>query len=162
REDLIDEVVALVRSTVAAMPPGVGVSHHVAAQGWRDPCLLEHLARGCFDEVVLVAAPRRRRDRRPAAAAAAAGGVGLLLRGPGAATAAPGGHDGRAGAQLSSGVPEQNAVLELSGGERLSYATLGAPEGPLVVVLDGPGSRGLARAAGPVAARLGIRLAAPD
>jgi pimeloyl-ACP methyl ester carboxylesterase len=57
---------------------------------------------------------------------------------------------------------EHEEVLGLPGGRRLSYATYGAPAGPLVVVLDGPGSRGLARAAAPVAAELGIRLAAPD
>lgn len=58
--------------------------------------------------------------------------------------------------------PERDAILELHDGRRLSYAALGADAGPLVVVLDGPGSRGLARAAAPVAASLGIRLVAPD
>jgi len=58
--------------------------------------------------------------------------------------------------------PERDHELALPGGRRLSYAMLGAPAGPLVVVLDGPGSRGLARAAAPVAASLGIRLVAPD
>ncbi|HEU4701156.1 MAG TPA: hypothetical protein VFS37_01645, partial [Conexibacter sp.] len=38
----------------------------------------------------------------------------------------------------------------------------GDDDRPLVVVLDGPGSRGLARAAAPIAASLGVRLAAPD
>ena len=57
---------------------------------------------------------------------------------------------------------EHDAELELPDGRRLSYATFGAPEGPLVVVLDGPGSRGLARAAAAAAARLGVRLVAPD
>lgn len=38
----------------------------------------------------------------------------------------------------------------------------GDGDGPLVVVLDGPGSRGLAQAAAPIAADLGIRLVAPD
>ena len=42
------------------------------------------------------------------------------------------------------------------------YTNLGAPAGPLVVVLDGPASRGLAHAAAASAARLGIRLVAPD
>jgi pimeloyl-ACP methyl ester carboxylesterase len=68
--------------------------------------------------------------------------------------------------QLMTSTPtpteERNGELELSGGRRLSYATLGAPAGPLVVVLDGPGSRGLARAAAPIAAEIGLRLVAPD
>ena len=54
------------------------------------------------------------------------------------------------------------ALLELPDGRKLGYATYGADAGPLVVVLDGPASRGLARAAAPVAAALGIRLVAPD
>jgi pimeloyl-ACP methyl ester carboxylesterase len=58
--------------------------------------------------------------------------------------------------------PERDAELELPDGRRLSYATFGDPGGPLVVVLDGPGSRGLARAAAPSAAELGLRLVAPD
>ena len=57
---------------------------------------------------------------------------------------------------------EQDAELELPGGRRLSYATFGAGDGPLVVVLDGPGSRGLARACAAAAADLGLRLVAPD
>jgi pimeloyl-ACP methyl ester carboxylesterase len=57
---------------------------------------------------------------------------------------------------------ERDAVLDLPDGRRLSYALLGAASGPLVVVLDGPGSRGVARAAAPVAAALGLRLVAPD
>ena len=52
--------------------------------------------------------------------------------------------------------------VDLPRGRRLAYTTYGALEGPLVVVLDGPCSRGLARAAGPAAAELGIRLVAPD
>lgn len=59
-------------------------------------------------------------------------------------------------------VTEREAQLALPDGRTLSYATYGAPAGPLVVVLDGPGSRGLARAAAPIAATLGLRLAAPD
>ncbi len=58
--------------------------------------------------------------------------------------------------------PEREAELELPDGRRLSYATLGARHGPLVVVLDGPGSRGLARAASASALQLGLRLVAPD
>jgi pimeloyl-ACP methyl ester carboxylesterase len=59
---------------------------------------------------------------------------------------------------------EREAVLALPDGRSLSYATYGSAsdDAPLVVVLDGPGSRGLARAAAPIAATLGVRLAAPD
>jgi pimeloyl-ACP methyl ester carboxylesterase len=52
--------------------------------------------------------------------------------------------------------------VELPDGRRLGYATYGADEGPLVVVLDGPASRGLARAAAATAAAIGVRLVAPD
>jgi len=52
--------------------------------------------------------------------------------------------------------------LELPGARRLTYTQFGATEGPLVVVLDGPGSRGLARAAAACAEQLGLRLVAPD
>lgn len=58
--------------------------------------------------------------------------------------------------------PERDAELALPDGRRLSYALFGAPAGPLVVVLDGPGSRGLARAAADSAEQLGVRLVAPD
>jgi pimeloyl-ACP methyl ester carboxylesterase len=57
---------------------------------------------------------------------------------------------------------EHDASLTLPDGRTLSYATFGPAAGPLVVVLDGPGSRGLARAAAPAARELGIRLVAPD
>jgi pimeloyl-ACP methyl ester carboxylesterase len=57
---------------------------------------------------------------------------------------------------------ERDAELELPDGRRLSYATFGDPDGPVVVVLDGPGSRGLARAAAASAEELGLRLVAPD
>jgi pimeloyl-ACP methyl ester carboxylesterase len=62
------------------------------------------------------------------------------------------------------GTAEREALLALPDGRSLSYATYGAAaeDAPLVVVLDGPGSRGLARAAAPIAGSLGIRLAAPD
>lgn len=59
-------------------------------------------------------------------------------------------------------VDEHQFELDLPDGRRLSYMTCGAGDGPLVVVLDGPGSRGLARAAARAAARLGVRLVAPD
>jgi len=62
--------------------------------------------------------------------------------------------------------PEPAAALEahvdLPDGRRLGYTILGAPAGPLVVVLDGPASRGLAQASATIAAGLGIRLVAPD
>src|SRR3954469_10868955 len=57
---------------------------------------------------------------------------------------------------------ESDHAIDLPDGRRLSYGLYGADAGPLVVVLDGPGSRGLARAASPAAAASGIRLAAPD
>ena len=57
---------------------------------------------------------------------------------------------------------EREASLDLAGGRRLSYALYGAEAGPTVVVLDGPGSRGLARAAAAAAKENGIRLVAPD
>jgi pimeloyl-ACP methyl ester carboxylesterase len=58
--------------------------------------------------------------------------------------------------------PLGEAHVELPDGRRLGYTTLGAPGGPTVVVLDGPASRGLAHAAAASAAKLGIRLVAPD
>lgn len=57
---------------------------------------------------------------------------------------------------------EREATLALPDGRTLAYATYGAEDGPLVVVLDGPASRGLARASAPFAASLGLRLVAPD
>jgi len=57
---------------------------------------------------------------------------------------------------------EREAELELADGRTLSYALFGASEGPLVVILDGPGSRGLARASAAAAEQLGLRLVAPD
>jgi pimeloyl-ACP methyl ester carboxylesterase len=50
----------------------------------------------------------------------------------------------------------------LDDGRRLDYTVHGDPGGAPVVVLDGPCSRGLARAAGPIAAELGLLLVAPD
>jgi pimeloyl-ACP methyl ester carboxylesterase len=55
-----------------------------------------------------------------------------------------------------------SSSLPLPDGRTLSYLPLGSPDGPAVLVLDGPGSRGLARAAALPAAELGIRLVAPD
>jgi pimeloyl-ACP methyl ester carboxylesterase len=57
---------------------------------------------------------------------------------------------------------EREASIHLPDGRTLSYALLGALEGPAVFVLDGPGSRGLARVAAAAAAALGTRLIAPD
>ncbi|HEV7884621.1 MAG TPA: alpha/beta hydrolase [Solirubrobacteraceae bacterium] len=65
-------------------------------------------------------------------------------------------------ARPQSTAAERDAELELPDGRRLSYATFGDADGPVVVVLDGPGSRGLARAAAASAAELGLRLVAPD
>jgi pimeloyl-ACP methyl ester carboxylesterase len=50
----------------------------------------------------------------------------------------------------------------LADGRTLGYGLYGASDGPLVVVLDGPGSRGLTRAIASPAAQLGIKLLAPD
>jgi pimeloyl-ACP methyl ester carboxylesterase len=58
--------------------------------------------------------------------------------------------------------PGREAHVELPDGRRLAFTTYGADDGPLVVVLDGPASRGLARAEAGAAAGLGIRLVAPD
>ena len=44
----------------------------------------------------------------------------------------------------------------------LTYAFHGASSGPTIVVLDGPGSRGMALAGAPAAAELGGRLLAID
>ena len=52
--------------------------------------------------------------------------------------------------------------IRLPDGRTLSYTLYGQTGERWVVVLDGPGSRGLARAAAPGAEELGIRLLAPD
>jgi pimeloyl-ACP methyl ester carboxylesterase len=52
--------------------------------------------------------------------------------------------------------------MRLRSGRSLGYALYGARHGPAVIVLDGPGSRGLARAAARTAGELGLRLIAPD
>jgi pimeloyl-ACP methyl ester carboxylesterase len=59
-------------------------------------------------------------------------------------------------------IGEREGRLELRTGRSLGYALYGARHGPAVFVLDGPGSRGLARAAAKTAAALGLRLIAPD
>ena len=58
--------------------------------------------------------------------------------------------------------PSHPGKLTLRDGRDLGYSMYGAPRGPVVVVLDGPGSRGLARAAAAPATALGISLLAPD
>jgi pimeloyl-ACP methyl ester carboxylesterase len=50
----------------------------------------------------------------------------------------------------------------LPDGRAISYGLYGAHDGPLVMVLDGPGSRGMGRGMGPAAERLGIKLLVPD
>jgi pimeloyl-ACP methyl ester carboxylesterase len=57
---------------------------------------------------------------------------------------------------------EPNTTITLRDGRTLSYLLDGADSGPVVVVLDGPCSRGLGRAAAPTARELGIRLLIPD
>lgn len=52
--------------------------------------------------------------------------------------------------------------LVLADGRAISYGLYGAHDGPLVVVLDGPGSRGMGRGMGQAAERLGIRLLVHD
>jgi pimeloyl-ACP methyl ester carboxylesterase len=50
----------------------------------------------------------------------------------------------------------------LPDGRTLGYGLYGATDGPLVVVLDGPGSRGLGRVAARPAEELGVTLLVPD
>jgi pimeloyl-ACP methyl ester carboxylesterase len=57
---------------------------------------------------------------------------------------------------------ERRETIELPDGRSLSWTAFGAQDGPVVLVLDGPGSRGMPRAASRTAAGLGIRLVAPD
>ena len=62
----------------------------------------------------------------------------------------------------AAGAAQPREQMRLADGRTLSYTNYGDPGGRCVVVLDGPGSRGLARAAAPAAEELGIRLLAPD
>ncbi|HEV2814880.1 MAG TPA: alpha/beta hydrolase [Solirubrobacteraceae bacterium] len=78
------------------------------------------------------------------------------------ASAPEAGRSATAPSHTSRFAGEDTRSLALADGRTLSYTLYGAKAGPLVVVLDGPGSRGLARAASPIAAELGIRLVAPD
>ncbi len=59
-------------------------------------------------------------------------------------------------------IAEREDRLELRSGRTLGYGLYGARHGRPVFVLDGPGSRGLARAAAMTAGELGLRLIAPD
>ncbi len=63
--------------------------------------------------------------------------------------------------QLETGTERDGSVV-LVDGRTLTYAELGDPAGGPVVVLDGPGSRGLARAAHDAAVIAGARLIVPD
>jgi len=56
----------------------------------------------------------------------------------------------------------RDAACVLPDGRTLGYGLYGATDGPLVVVLDGPGSRGLGRAAAAAADALGVTLLVPD
>ena len=69
----------------------------------------------------------------------------------------------------SQTLPEHSALpisrdgtCDLPDGRTLSYGLYGATDGPVVVVVDGPGSRGLGRAAAAAADALGIVLLVPD
>lgn len=58
--------------------------------------------------------------------------------------------------------PARDDSVTLPDGRTLGYGLYGAHDGPLVVVLDGPGSRGLGRAAAGAADDLGLTLLVPD
>ena len=62
----------------------------------------------------------------------------------------------------TEGSDQPTHELVLPDGRAISYGLYGAHDGPLVVVLDGPGSRGMGRGMGPAAERLGIKLLVPD
>jgi pimeloyl-ACP methyl ester carboxylesterase len=63
----------------------------------------------------------------------------------------------------SSALPvSRDAECRLPDGRTLSYGLYGASDGQVVVVLDGPGSRGLGRAATAAAHALGVVLLVPD
>jgi pimeloyl-ACP methyl ester carboxylesterase len=57
---------------------------------------------------------------------------------------------------------EVAGTTRLPDGRTMGYVLLGAADGPVVVVLDGPGSRGLGRAAARAAGELGLTLVLPD
>jgi len=58
--------------------------------------------------------------------------------------------------------PSREGEFTLPDGRALTYGLYGADAGPLVVVLDGPGSRGLGQAAAGSAGALGVTLLVPD
>ncbi|HEX8206372.1 MAG TPA: alpha/beta hydrolase [Solirubrobacteraceae bacterium] len=58
--------------------------------------------------------------------------------------------------------PSSDGARKLADGRTLGFGLYGAGDGPLVVVLDGPGSRGLGRALATEAERLGVTLLVPD
>jgi len=58
--------------------------------------------------------------------------------------------------------PGRDGEFTLADGRVLAYGLYGALEGPPVIVLDGPGSRGLGRAAASAAESEGIPLLVPD
>ena len=62
----------------------------------------------------------------------------------------------------AAGFADRTHDFVLADGRTIGYGLYGADDGPLVVVLDGPGSRGLGRAMDPPAAQLGIKLLVPD
>jgi pimeloyl-ACP methyl ester carboxylesterase len=69
----------------------------------------------------------------------------------------------RADVPAYSSLPEgRDGECRLDDGRTISYGLYGAGDGPLVVVLDGPGSRGLGRAAAAIAGALGVVLLVPD
>jgi pimeloyl-ACP methyl ester carboxylesterase len=63
---------------------------------------------------------------------------------------------------LSALPASRDGECALPDGRTISYGLYGAVDGPLVLVLDGPGSRGLGRAAAAAADRLGVTLLVPD
>jgi pimeloyl-ACP methyl ester carboxylesterase len=68
-------------------------------------------------------------------------------------------------ASPSSSVPtlhDRESSIALPGGRTMSYVSLGTGTGSVVFVLDGPGSRGLARALSLQAGPLDVRVVAPD
>jgi pimeloyl-ACP methyl ester carboxylesterase len=69
-------------------------------------------------------------------------------------------EDGMSTYTAGSDPPTHELVLR--DGRAISYGLYGAEDGPLVMVLDGPGSRGLGRAMGPAAEPLGVKLLVPD
>ncbi len=62
----------------------------------------------------------------------------------------------------AAGFADRTHDFVLGGGRTICYGLYGADDGPLVVVLDGPGSRGLGRAMAIPAVQLGIKLLVPD